>query len=133
MRTTGWAAIALLTLASVGCAAKSDWTDTLTLVNVTGRWEGTFLASGFNRQGPTRQIRLTLKQNGSKVKGQGVLSSLERSVDGGIDGEVFSGQIGDMRFQLTVNGNEMTGTAEGLSEGLMLCPCRLELHRVGSE
>ena len=129
VRTTGWLAIALLALATVGCAPRGDWTDTLPLINVTGRWEGTFWStSAVGLSSAGRQISLTLRQNGSKVTGQGVLSTADGSVDGGVDGEVFAGHIGDMRFTLTVTGNEMKGRAEG---GFG-CPCRLELRRAGA-
>ena len=127
VRTTGWLAIALLALATVGCA--SGPVNPEPLVSVTGHWEGTYEAVTLvNPGGPTRQIRMTLRQNGSKVKGRGVLSTADLSVDGGVDGEVFAGHIGDMRFTLTVTGNEMKGRAEG---GFG-CPCRLELRRAGA-
>jgi len=128
MRTTGWLAIALFALASVGCAPK-DFFPT-PLVDVTGLWEGTYQASIVtNLGGPTtRQIRMTLRQNGPKVKGEGLLSSATLSVDGGIEGEVFNGRIGSMQFELTVIGNEMTGPAEGLPS----CTCRVKLRRVGA-
>ena len=128
VRTTGWLALALLAAASVGCAPRGDWTDTLPLANVTGRWEGTYSTNVTVTGGGLREISLTLRQNGSKVTGQGVLSTADGSVDGGVDGEVFAGHIGDMRFTLTVTGNEMKGRAEG---GFG-CPCRLELRRVGA-
>jgi len=138
MKTPGWLVVALLALASVGCAPKGDWTDTLTLVNVAGRWEGTWQASvmGNNAGNVARQIRLTLRQNGSSVKGEGSLSGAgwtDLSVGGDVGGEVFSGTIGnrrfELRFELTVTGNEMTGPAEGTTPQ---CPCRMKLHRVGA-
>jgi hypothetical protein len=131
MKKPGWLAVVLFALGSFGCAPRSDWTDTLTLVNVTGRWEGTWEASlmANNAGNVARQIRLTLQQNGSKVKGKGDLSGPAGSglsVDGDVSGEVFSGVIGRIRFELTVAGNEMTGPAEGTTQ----CPCRIKLHRV---
>jgi len=134
MRTTGWLAVVLFALASAGCASGDDWiTRTQTLVNVTGRWDGTYEARA-SASNVTKQIRLTLWQNGPKVKGQGVLSTSEFSVDGAVEGEVFSGQIGPIRFDLTVTGNEMnemTGRAEGSP---LVCPgsCRVKLNRVGA-
>lgn len=130
MRLTGWLAVVLFALTSVGCASGDDWiTRTQTLVNVTGRWDGTYEARA-STSNVTKQMRLTLWQNGPKVKGQGVLSTTEFSVDGAIEGEVFSGQIGPIRFDLTVTGNEMAGRAEGSP---LVCPgsCRVKLNRVG--
>jgi len=76
-------------------------------------------------------MSLTLRQNGSKVKGQGVLGTAEFSVDGGVEGEVFSGQIGTMKFGLTVTGNEMTGQAEVFLQCFTLCV--MNFHRVGAD
>jgi hypothetical protein len=43
MRRTGYLLMTLVVILDVGCA-RSDWiTQTLTLVDVTGAWEGTFL------------------------------------------------------------------------------------------
>ena len=125
LRTTGWLALALLALASVGCASGPVSPEPL--VTVTGHWEGTYEAVP---GGPTRQIRMTLRQNGSKVKGRGVLSTADLSVEGSVEGEVFSGQIGTMRFELTVTENEMKGSAEG--QGVCSASCRIKLRRVGA-
>jgi len=56
----------LLALSSLGCA-RSDWTtETLTLVDVTGTWEGPFYFTQVLIG--ERTIRFVLQQNGSKVR-----------------------------------------------------------------
>src|SRR5215468_9277076 len=59
--------LTVLTLLSLGCA-RGDWTtETLTLVDVTGTWEGSFRFS----IGPIgRPMRWVLQQKGGKVKGE---------------------------------------------------------------
>ena len=128
MKRPGWLAVVLFALASDGCASK-DFFPT-PLVDVTGRWEGTYQASvtGNNPGNVARQIRLTLRQNGPKVKGEALVGSTERSVEGGVSGQVFSGQLGILSVELTVTGNEMTGPFYGQFR----CPCRASLRRVGA-
>src|SRR5215813_3469947 len=59
----------VLALLSLGCA-RGDWTtETLTLLDVTGTWEGMFRLRG-QSAGYERTIRWVLQQNGSKVKGE---------------------------------------------------------------
>ena len=126
MKWPGWLAVVLLALASVGCASGPVSPEPL--VTVTGHWEGTY--ERLAQRGAYQQIRMTLRQNGSKVKGQGVVSGDERSVEGSVEGEVFSGQIGAMRFELTVTEPAMTGSAEG--PGRCQESCRIKLRRVGA-
>ena len=131
----------VLTLFSLGCA-RGDWTtETLTLVDVTGTWEGTFHpATGGNE----RMVRWVLLQNGPKVRGevQGPDGGAIGSVQGMVNGELLSWSMtGPLtkvptgsppsrshRGEATVNSDEMSGRADGFS-----CPCTFILRRVGSE
>jgi len=130
MKGPGWLAVVLFALATVGCAPNADWISrTLTLVDVTGRWEGTLEYIGQSSSNPvTMPLRLTLQQNGPKVKGEALVGSTERSVEGGVSGQVFSGQLGILSVELTVTGNEMTGPFYGQFR----CPCRASLRRAGA-
>ena len=68
MRWTGPFLI-VLTLLSLGCA-RGDWTtETLTLVDVTGTWEGQFRFGGPGGGAAERTTRWVLQQKGGKVRG----------------------------------------------------------------
>jgi len=66
MRWTGRFLI-VLTFFNLGCA-RGDWTtEALTLVDITGTWEGIFKLQGRIE----RTARWVLQQKGGKVKGEG--------------------------------------------------------------
>ena len=140
-----WTRQLLITLALLilGCA-RGDWTtETLTLVDVTGTWEGPFY---FKDQGAgsERTIRFVLQQNGPKVMGavQGPDGAPSGSVEGLVNGEVFTWRMTGplMNFpggnppirsysgETTVNSDEMSGRADGV-----FCPCTFVLRRVNTE
>jgi hypothetical protein len=133
----------VLALSSLGCA-RGDWTtETLTLVDVTGTWEGPFRFDG-NRYGFERTTRWVLLQNGSKVRGkvQGPDGAALASIEGLVNGEVFSWQVTGLfpanpqgtppnqsySGEARVTIDELSGRAAGRS-----CPCTFVLRRVGSD
>jgi hypothetical protein len=142
MRWTGPFLIALA-LSSLGCA-RGDWTtETLTLVDVTGTWEGPFRFGGGSSAGAERTVRWVLQQKGAKVRGevQGLDAAPLGSVEGLINGEAFNWQViatkliwsnappsSYYRGVVTVNSDEMSGRADGF-----LCPCTLLLRRVTTD
>ena len=90
MRWTGRFLI-VLALLSLGCA-RGDWTSqTLTLVDVTGTWEGTFRFGGPGR-GAERTTQWALQQKGGKVRVevQGLDGEWFGSVEGLVNGEAFN-------------------------------------------
>ena len=111
---SGLAAVTILLLL-VGCA-RSDWIEsTLVTVDVGGAWSGEWLGSGGGHNGT---LNLTLKQSGSKVSGDVTIAAARflgtrRTVTGNIGGDrvTLSQEDGEWRFELTVNGDEMSGTA----------------------
>lgn len=136
MRWTGHLLLIVLVLFSLGCF-RGDWIgETLTLVDVTGTWEGSFR---FNNVEQT--TRWVLQQNGSKVRGeaQGVDGAPWGPIEGLVKGEVFSWRATG-RFaawnpsprayngEATVTGDELNGRASGWS-----CPCTLLLRRVNND
>ena len=87
MRWTGRSLI-VLALLSLGCA-RGDWTtETLTLVDITGTWEGPFRVDVWHIE---RTIRWVLQQNGPKVTGrvEGVDGAPIGTIEGRVKGEVF--------------------------------------------
>ena len=126
MPRTTWLLIGLLVLASAGCARR-DWvSDLLVLTDVTGTWEGS--VSGV--PGVRRPVTMVLQQTGPRVTGQ----LLGLRVEGVVSGEVVTFSVG-VGAELTVDGDEMLGTAEYLyvGKGLLACrPCFLRFRRVSS-
>jgi hypothetical protein len=139
MRWTGKVLI-VLALSSLGCA-RGDWvSETLTLVDVTGTWEGPFrFAPGGLGE---RRMRWVLQQKGPKVRGevQGVDGAPWGSVEGLVNGEAFNWQVTAINFtwanaprrsysgEGTVNSDELSGRANGQG-----CPCTFLLRRVNTD
>jgi len=144
MRWTGRFLI-VLTLFGLGCA-PGDWTTkTLTLVDVTGTWEGPFrfIFAGGPQNEKTMMIRFVLQQNGPKVRGQVLATdgTSMGSIEGLVNGEVFNwhstgqfiglrptGQPTLFRGEATVKSDEMGGRADG-----NVCPCTFALRRVSPQ
>jgi hypothetical protein len=126
MKRTRWLLIGLLVLANAGCARR-DWvSDLLVLTDVTGTWEGSATNAGANF---TRGITMVLQQRGPKVTGQ--LSGPFRGgeLEGVVNGEVLSFSRGPMQGELTVDEDEMTGTAFVPTVASFPCPCKIHLRR----
>ena len=134
MRWTGPLLI-VLAFSSLGCA-RGDWTtETLTLVDVTGTWEGTVRTNNLERT-----TQWALQQKGGKVRGelQGLDGAPRGSIEGLVNGEVFSwrltGQFVPLpggsapsrsyRGETTITLDEMSGRADGPG-----CPCTVRLRR----
>src|SRR5262245_57981801 len=126
MQWARWFLIGVLILTGVRCARR-DWvSDLLVLTDVTGTWEGS--VSGV--PGVRRPVTMVLQQTGPKVTGQ----LLGLQVEGVVSGEVVTFSVG-VGAELTVDGDEMLGTAEYLyvAKGLLSCrPCFLRFRRVSS-
>lgn len=135
MRWTGRLLIVLAILI-VGCA-RGDWIDqTLTLVDVTGTWEGVFKFQGTSAERSTRWV---LQQKGGKVRGEahGLDGGRVAPIEGLVNGEVFSWQLTGQFFrwapgkpyrgQVTIAVDEMSGRADGYN-----CPCIVVLRRAAS-
>jgi len=99
MRWTGRFLI-VLTFVNLGCA-RGDWTtETLTLVDVTGTWEGVFKFSDPAR-GLERTTRWVLRQKGGKVRGEaeGLEGAQLAPIEGQVNGEVLSWQLTGQFFK----------------------------------
>jgi len=135
MRRTGQLLI-LLALLIIGCA-RGDWTtETLTLVDVTGTWEGVIRTPNVERT-----TRWVLQQKGGKVRGavHGPDGTPVGSIEGLVNGEVFSWQMtgavirlstgnapsGAYRGEATVTLDEMRGRVDGP----YCLPCGVRLRR----
>jgi hypothetical protein len=139
-----WAGRFLIVLAllTLGCA-RGDWiSETLTLVDVTGTWEGLFRVDGYRIE---RTIRYVLQQKGEKVRGevQGADGAPIASIEGLVNGEVFSWRLTGPFIVITGGGysssrsydgetpvinDELNGPVHGPG-----CPCTLLLRRMNTE
>jgi hypothetical protein len=129
MRRTGRVLILLFALASPACA-KRDWTETLTLVDVTGTWDGSVF---FRVTANERHVKLILRQRGASVTGEVAGPSLffgGDKVEGVINGELFTFKLGALRGEASVSGDDLDGRAEGGTQNAT-CPCTISLHRAG--
>ena len=112
--------IVLVVLGGVGCA-RSDWIEsTLVTVDVTGEWTGEWTQPQFGGS-----VTLVLQQEGSRITGN-LVSFTGTNYAGPIEGTV-TGDIltlrqpqGRLQLELTVNGDEMTGTGARPSGKLAL-------------
>jgi hypothetical protein len=110
--------IAAVLVLTSGCA-RQDWIDrTLVTVDVTGVWSGSLRGA----QAP-RDVRLELKQEGSRVTGTMRLipamtpNETLSPIEGNVAGDLFTfhDPRGSLSGELTVVGeDEMTGRADGL-------------------
>ena len=136
MRWTGRLLI-VLALTSLGCA-RGDWiSETMTLVDVTGTWEGSVRYLGPSGGSLELQTRWVLQQKGGKVTGDVQESGAAGFIEGLVNGEVFRFKLnrkGRFTSSLSYNGegtvalDEMNGRADGPG-----CPCTLRLRRVSTE
>ena len=115
----GWLGVAVAVVFASGCSQK-DWIDrTLVTVDVTGTWYG---APGGPPVGSPGPFFLDLRQEGATVQGflqqKGGTPSPPGPVGGPISGTVtgdvfrFKGTRGIVAGELTVNGEEMSGTVQ---------------------
>jgi len=122
--------IMLGAILSFGCAPRGDWiSETLTLVDVSGTWEGTIRYTRLTQT--QRSIRLTLRQSGARVTGEMDGGSRELTygkIQGRVNGDVFTFEATGIRGEATVDGAEMSGQAGGSQ-----CPCFIVLRRAGRD
>ena len=139
MRRLGWLLIVLVAILEFGCAPRGDWiSETLTLVDVSGTWEGMIRTKGAGVGQVATSIRLVLRQSGARVtgvaeNGGGFLGFGGRNVNGHVNGDVFTFQVATFRGEATIDGVEMSGQGlGGQGSGVVSpCPCSIVLRRVG--
>jgi len=136
MRWTG-RFLVVLALLSLGCA-RGDWTtETLTLVDVTGTWEGPIrFGVGSGVGGYERTTRWVLQQTGQKVRGevQGPDGAPLGSVAGLVNGEALNLTITAIKLQWgNAPSRSYRGEAIVNSDELSGCPCTFIMRRVSPE
>ena len=127
--TTRRRMLSVLAFGLAGCA-KPDWIEsTLVTVDVTGQWTGG--VAGLRAE-------MTLRQRGSFVTGemaiQGYNQGAARGV-GPVEGEISGDMLrlrqtnGRWKFELTVGGDEMTGSGSTSGGGWNPGPFAMKLRR----
>jgi len=111
MKPTRCLLIALLVLASAGCARR-DWvSDMLMLADVTGTWTGSCACEGRASSRGIVTFGATFRQSGSRVTGAlslwGARGVME--VEGVLNGDVFHLTGPGLSADATVDGDEMSG------------------------
>jgi hypothetical protein len=107
-----------LVLGGFGCA-KTDWIDrTLVTVDVTGTWSvvegavGRMTSFELEQQGSTVKGSISADPSGASGADGATPTSLLGPISGTVAGDVFRFRStrGDVEGELTVSGDEMTGT-----------------------
>ena len=142
MKRTRWLLIALLLLASAGCARR-DWvSDMLTLADVTGSWTGSVTCEIKMATFTTRTVSFdaTFRQSGSRVTGRlswslPVMGMRDVELEGAVNGDLisFTGRaVSAVSAEATVDGDEMTGLLQGLCTAMDSSRSRFYLRRESS-
>src|SRR5215831_4061146 len=92
-------------------------------VNVTGKWSGSFIATGPDGQTKDSTAVLVLKQNGSEITGTvGPNEGQQHEITKGkIEGDKITLEAADgghaIKFDLVLDGDRITGEANAAGEG----------------
>jgi hypothetical protein len=120
MKTKRWLQIGLVLVIAAGCA-RTDWIEgTLVTVDVTGQWGGKWSNGGGD------QVEMTLRQTGPKVTGDFRMTGADAHfwsgpIVGTVKGDVLTFGRDELRGEVIVAGDEMSGTATFTSSGASAC------------
>ena len=109
-----WLVVGLALLVQAGCAG----TLAAPTVDISGKWQGTWTA--LNPAQGAGQIQMEVKQTGWKYAGNLLVTGAPNDPTGLTEGFVSGNQVriavpAGTTGTLTVNGDEMTGTLDGVS------------------
>jgi len=109
--------IVLLALTAAGCAGGVGPATVAPTVDVTGKWAGTWVAT--NPALGSGAIQMTLTQTGSQYSGNLLVTGTPTNPSGPTQGIVSGNQVrvmqpSNMTGSLTVQGDSMTGTVQGV-------------------
>jgi len=122
MRISGWMLLALVVLASLGCASSATESSSDPPVDVSGGWTGTLILSPLSLirccGGTSGAARIDFEQDGTSVTGSLEAPGIRGTIDGFVKGPAIAGSLryragmsaGTWRFDATVDGNEMLAT-----------------------
>jgi hypothetical protein len=119
MRRVGWILIGLMIMMMglTGCAGGSSTQQAPPTVDITGKWQGSWVARQQNQGGG--QIELNIKQTGSKYAGNLLITGAGNDPSGETQGYVTGNRVeitlpAGATGYLTVNGDEMSGLIAGM-------------------
>jgi hypothetical protein len=117
MRRVGWLLIALVAMGLAGCAGGSSTQQAPPTVDVTGKWQGNWVARQQTQGGG--QIEMDIKQTGAKYSGNLLVTGAPNDPSGATQGYVTGNRVeitlpAGATGYLTVNGDEMSGLIAGM-------------------
>ena len=117
MRRTGLLVVALMVLGLAGCAGSGSMQQAPPTVDVTGKWQGDWVARQQNQGGG--QIQMDIKQTGAKYTGNLLITGTGTDPSGLTEGYVTGNRVeitvpAGATGYLTVNGDEMSGLIAGM-------------------
>ena len=117
MRRTGWLMVAMMLIGLAGCAGSGSMQQAPPTVDVTGKWQGNWVARQQGQGGG--QILLDIKQTGSKYTGNLLITGAGNDPSGLTEGFVTGNRVeisvpAGATGYLTVNGDEMSGLIAGM-------------------
>ena len=122
MRTPGRMLLALIVLASLGCASGATDSSSESPKDVSGTWSGTLILGTQSVirccGGTSGAANVELQQEGTRVTGVLEGPGIRGSIEARVRGATLSGYLryragmiaGDSGFDATVDGNEMLAT-----------------------
>jgi len=122
MRISGRMLLALVVLASLGCASSATESSSSPPVDVSGGWTGTLILGPLTLirccGGTSGAARIDFEQDGTTVTGSLEAPGIRGTIDGSVRGATIRGSFryragmsaGTWRFDATVDGNEMLAT-----------------------
>jgi hypothetical protein len=117
MRVAKWFLVAVVVIASAGCASAPTASTAPPSVNVTGKWQGTWAFEQVSLGGG--QIVMDLQQTGAQVTGNvtvtGPAVNRPTTIQAVVSGSDMMLQ-GRIPGTLTVSGDKMTGVVYGVVE-----------------
>ena len=119
MRRVGWLVAGLMVMGLAGCAggSSSSMQQAPPTVDVTGKWQGNWVARQQNQGGG--QIQMDIKQTGAKYSGDLLITGAPNDPSGATQGYVTGNRVeitlpAGATGYLTVNGDDMTGLIAGM-------------------
>jgi hypothetical protein len=114
MRRVGWLLVGLMVIGLAGCAGSMQQAPT---VDVTGKWQGDWVARQQNQGGG--QIQMDIKQTGAKYTGNLLITGTGTDPSGLTEGYVTGNRVeitvpAGATGYMTVNGDEMSGLIAGM-------------------
>jgi len=117
MKALIWVAAVFAVVTAAGCASSVGPATMAPTVDITGKWTGQWVAT--NQALGSGTIEMTVKQDGSQYTGNLLITGTATDPSGFTQGVVSGNEVRVLQptsvtGRLTVNGDNMTGTLQGV-------------------